>query len=274
MTPRTASIVLLAAVSVIGGCYEYRVKHDGWETFRSQIGGDPPGGPVSKKRNDGTAPAGTNSGWAILVETFEGGTRFRRASDLIRRLTNRYAVSELWLQDNEGKTKVYRGRYESLTDLEAQRALMQTRSIEEDGERPYEKVELVSLGGDGTRAATSHDLRTYSGQGFYTLQIGFYDEEYGPDFRDAAEAFAAEMRREGHRAFYYHGPSRSMVTVDLFTDADFDQDGPVRVYGSRMLGLQETFKFNLGNGRTIIETISDGKKTQKREQPSFVVKVP
>lgn len=268
------NLALVVTALGLAGCYEYRVKYDGWETFRSQIGGDK-AGEVNKQNSPGAAPADTQKGWAILVETFEGGNRFRRASDLIRRLTNRYAVTELWLQDDAGKTKVYRGRYDTLTDLDAQKTLMQMRALDDDGTKPYENVELVSLGGAETNRPTgSADLRAHSGQGFYTLQIGFYDEEYGPDFRDAAEQAAAALRMENHRAFYYHGPNRSMVTIDLFTDADFDQDGPVRVYGVRMLSLQEKFPNNLANGRTIVEKVGDGKKTEKRAQESFIVKVP
>ena len=269
--------LLLAAFVLMVGCYEYRVKYDGWETFRSQIGGDKPGdGSASKDRvAGGGAPTQQQSGWAIQVETFEGSSRFRRASDLIRRLTNRNAVTDLWFQDHQGKITVYRGRYDNLTDLDAQRALMQTRAIEDNGEKPFENVELISLGGGNqSQPLGSSDLRSYAGQGFYTLQIMFYDPDFGPDYRDAAEQAAATLRTEGNKAYFYHGPNRSMVTIDLFTDADFDQDGPVRVYGPRMLAVQEKFPNNLANGRTLLETISDGAKSEKRAQPSFVVKVP
>jgi len=267
---------LLTALLCTCGCYEYRVKYDGWETFRSQIGGDKPG--AVAKNSDGSNSAAISEqrgGWAIQVESFEGGNRFRRASDLIRNLTNRNAVTDLWFQDHEGKTTVYRGRYETLTDLDAQKALMQTRAIEEDGSKPYENVELISLGGaSGGQPTGSADLRNHRGQGYYTLQIGFYDPEFGPDFRDAAEKAVATLRQEGHKAYYYHGPNRSMMTIDLFSDADFDQDGPVRVYGPRMLAIQEKFPNNLSNGLTLVETVSDGAKSEKRAQPSFVVKVP
>jgi len=149
---------LLTALLCTCGCYEYRVKYDGWETFRSQIGGDKPG--AVAKNSDGSNSAAISEqrgGWAIQVESFEGGNRFRRASDLIRNLTNRNAVTDLWFQDHEGKTTVYRGRYETLTDLDAQKALMQTRAIEEDTivwsapfalNANYTKLTLVaSLGG-------------------------------------------------------------------------------------------------------------------------------
>ncbi len=267
--------LLLTAFAAMAGCYEYRVKYDGWETFRSQIGADKPGGNSTKDPlASGAIPANPRAGWAIQLESFEGASRFRRASDLIRRLTHRNAVTDLWFQDHEGKTTVYRGRYDHLTDLEAQKALMQTRAIEDEGARPFENVQLISLGGEQSQPLGSADLRSHAGQGFYTLQIMFYDPDYGPDYRDAAEQAAATLRMDGNKAFYYHGPNRSMVTIELFTDADFDQDGPVRIYGPRMLAAQEKFPNNLANGLTMLETISDGRKAEKRPQPSFVVRVP
>lgn len=274
--PRGCSVfVSLFMVLGLAGCYEYRVKYDGWETFRNQVGADPAGGAVKKDPSAGAQPAAARGGWAILVETFDGASRYRKATDLVRRLSNRHAVTDLWIEEKDGKTKVFRGRYESLTDLEGQKVLLQTRAIEDDGEKPYEDVELVSLSDDrAQRTAGSSDLRVHSGQGFYTLQFGFYDDSYGPDFRDAAEQAIAALRAEGHRVFYYHGPNRSLLTADLFTEADFEQDGPVRVYGARMLALQERFPYNLANGRTILENIGEGPKKEKREQPSFIVKAP
>ncbi len=262
-------------LALMSGCYEYRVKYDGWETFRSQIGADRPHDVAKRSTTaSGAVPTSVRKGWAILVASFDGSSRYQKASALIRRLTNRYAVTDLWLEEQGGTTRVYRGRYDTLTDLEAQQALLQTRAIDEDGEKPYENVEMVALGGDETqRVSGSADLRAFSGQGFFSLQIGFYDDVYGPDFRDAAEQAAKALREEGHRAFYYHGPNRSMLTLDLFTDADFEQDGPVQVYGPRILSLQERFPNNLANGRTMMQTIGEGDKVEKRAQPSFVVKV-
>lgn len=266
-------IALLFAAAALAGCWETRIKHDGWATFRSQLG-DAQSKPGSVR--PGGTPYDVNdatSGWTIRLDTFEGVGRYRRATDLMRRLAGK--MTGLWLHEDGEKVNVFRGRYDNVTDLDAQRSLLESRALEEDGLRPYENVQLIALGVGGVpRTTTPLDLRQFSNQGLYTLQIGFYDDAYGDGFRDAAETAARELRDEGTQAFYYHGANRSMVTVELFTDADFEQDGTVRVYGPRMLQRQEQFKFNLGNGRTIVETINDGKKQEKRAQPSFIVKVP
>ena len=266
-------IALLLAAALLAGCWETRVTYDGWAHFRQQFG-DPPSQPNDRRGGPGAFQVSDpTSGWTIRLDSFEGPARYRRAADLMRSLAGK--LEGIWMHQDSEKVNVFRGRFENVTDLDAQSALLETRALTIDGVKPYEGVQLVSLGVDGQpRATTPLDLRQFSNQGLYTLQIGFYDDAYGTDFRDAAETAARELRDEGTQAFYYHGANRSMVTVELFSDADFEQDGPVRVYGPRMLQLQERFKYNLANGRTIVQKFNEGKKQQEVTQPSFIVKVP
>jgi hypothetical protein len=104
----------------------------------------------------------------------------------------------------------------------------------------------------------------------YSLQIGFYDDAFGPDFRQAAEQAAAALHQQGEQAYYYHGPNRSLVTIGLFTENDFVQQGPQRAYGPQIKQLQQRFPYNLANGLTQIQKI-DGRTIG--EQPSFIVRV-
>ena len=113
-----------------------------------------------------------------------------------------------------------------------------------------------------------HDLRNHPGA--YTLQIGFYDEQFGDQFRQAAQEAAQVLRNDGHEAYFYHGPHRSMVTVGLFTENDFVQDGVQSVYGPRIRELQQKHPYNLGNGRTLIQKVAG---ENLGEQPSFIVRV-
>lgn len=269
--PLTAA--LMVAVAALAGCYEYRVKYDGWETVRAQLGDRPNTHNDPDRFPDRTDAA---EGFAVLITTFEGASRYHSASAAMRRLVRSHRIGDAWMREVSGKVHVYRGRYPRQTDLDAQQSLTQVRAIEEDGLKPYADAQLVSLGQSATvaRPQDDLDLQRHSGQGYYTLQVAFYDEAYGPDFRDAAEQYARDLRGRNQRAFYFHGPNRSMVTIELFTDADFEQAGAVRDYGPRILELQEKFPNNLGNGRTVIESYREGKKTEKRNQPSFLVRAP
>lgn len=122
---------------------------------------------------------------------------------------------------------------------------------------------------DDPTAVSAYDLRTHTGM--YTLQIGFYDQDYGPDFRQAAEQAVSALRLQGEEAYYYHGPHRSMVTLGLFTDAHFVQRGPVSAYGPEIEAIQKKYPYNLANGRTLVQKI-DGQDIGQQE--SFLVRVP
>ena len=113
------------------------------------------------------------------------------------------------------------------------------------------------------------DLRPYSGM--QSLQIGYFDEQYGPDFRKTAEQVARSLRARGEEAYFYHGHFLSMVTIGLFTDADWVQKGQVSVYGPRILAVQERFPYNVGNSR---EALEEGSDAVEGAQESFLVRVP
>ncbi len=122
-----------------------------------------------------------------------------------------------------------------------------------------------------------YDLAQFAGHmGRYSLQIGFWDETYREgrgDFRRAAEEQVMKLRSEGVEAYLFHGPLRSMVTVQLFGEADLIRraDGSV-LPGPRVAELQERFPYNLANGQPFRLTIFG--KQQEDPQPSFVIEMP
>lgn len=266
--------LLAASFITLVGCVEYRVTYDHWAQFGEKFGDPKPANP-GQQANASNANK-KQEGWAILLESFEGAARFRRANDLVRRLITEQQLTGLWIREaGGGKVNVYRGRYKDIAEPRAQADLQEVRAISVDDSEflPYEDVELVSLSGDGRGGDIDPmDLRGYSG--YYTLQIGFYDSDYGNNFRDAAEKAVRALREEGEQAYYYHGVHRSMITVGLFTDSDFERDGAVHVYGPRILALQEVYPDNLGNGRQVIQTFREGKKVEQRAQRSSLVRVP
>ncbi len=82
------------------------------------------------------------------------------------------------------------------------------------------------------------------------------------------KAAVAAAPQDGELAFYYHGPTKSMVTVGLFGDRDYDPATDRR--SDRLLQTQRRFPNNMLNGRTIIERRIGGNRTQ----PSSLVMVP
>lgn len=250
---------LVTALLILPACYETQVVRSSWDTLRAD-----------QRKSAALDPSvNPGEGWAILLQTFEGSNRDKQASRLIDRLTLEVGMPDLWKADAKGKTNVYRGRYPDENSRAAKQDLRQTRLILFDGKRSFEHVDLVNLstGQASLRDGGAFDLRRYPGR--FTLQIGYYDEMF-PEFRKAAEKAAAELRAQGEEAYFYHGPTISLITIGLFDDSDLAQvDGKV-AYGPRIKEIQKRFPHNLGNGLTIVEKIR-GKKV--REQPSVLVKV-
>lgn len=248
----------------LAGCQtEQRVVRDGWAGLR-QIADkpQPQAGPSSL-----TDPA-AGQGWAVLLQQFTGPDRRQQAQELMDRIHQAGVAADLWSEDYQGVLKVYAGRFHGPQEPAAQQTLERVQRITLDESNPFASARLVPLMGQGRFITDPLDLKQYVG--YYTLQIGYYDAQFGKDFRQAAEDAARELREEGYEAYYYHGPFRSLVTVGLFTENDFVMKGNTQAYGPRIKTLQDKFPYNLGNGRTLIETVN-GKNLG--EQPSCLVRV-
>jgi hypothetical protein len=268
------SLILLIATTMLVGCYVERRRTNPWSDLEAiaerQQGGD---GWGNEDESLGERATRINA-WAILLEEFTGSNATAEAQQRMGYLQTQVRLTGLWLRTEHRRVSLYRGQYTNETLPEAQFDLEQVQKVEIDGERPYENALVVSLAGDGRTALTRWDLRLYPG--YYSLQIGVYDSQFGPNYKKAAEDFAESIRRTGKQAYYYHGPNRSMVTVGLFTDDDFELvegQGNIRVmsYGLAIRELQEQYPHNLLNGRTIIERRPNH---PEQTQASFLVRVP
>ena len=248
------------------GCVYTRVVKDGWAPLRALGGASSPS--PSKANRTPHGRLADRSSWAILIASFEGDRRQRQAERLIKRLRQEAHLPDLWLENGPDQTHVYRGRYSDPGGVDATEALRQTRMVQLGDTRPYTSASLIPLGPQARGGADPLDLRRHTGM--LSLQIGFYDDAFGRGYREAAQEAARELRAQGEEAYYYRGPHRSMVTIGLFTEDDFVQQGVQSVYGPRIKELQARFPYNLGNGRTLIEKIQ-GKHVG--EQPSFLVRV-
>ena len=282
-----AFVVLLGAA----GCVEERVVGSSWDRLAARMAdrglmvaiGDPDGARKAKRESlydrQGVAE---KPGWAILVKTFEGRKRAKDAEQFIEKLQQETNMPDLWSKEHKRTVYVYRGRYFDSEGFAARDELRQTRITQFEGERPFQKVELarvvqkrVELGKSGDVEVTAEmNLQRYVDQNFYSLQVGVYNDAFGKDYRRQAERCAGILRADGHKAFFFHKQYRSMVTVGLFTRGEaFVQvqiGGHLEdAYSPAVRELRETHRYNLLNGRTIIE-----KSGAKRigEQPSFLVR--
>ena len=225
------------------------------------------------------APAGD---WAILLRTFEGRGHARQADRFVRHLRQEANMTDLWTSTHEQQTYVYRGEFYNPEGFNAEDALRQTRMARLDQGRPFQDVAIARIvraavadaaGGVAANRAEM-DLLGHAGKDLYSLQVGVYDEDFGKDFREAAEEFARFLRAAGDQAFYCHKPHNSMVTVGLFThDQAFEAqrigDVTQDAYAPAIRQLQGKHPNNLLNGRTIVVT---EKGRPAGNQESFLVR--
>lgn len=256
-----------------GGCYtEEKVVRDPWANYRE----------LAERTNPTRSrKADRRTQWGVAMATFNTKDHRAKAGDALKAARQRLPESELHIAGGPEFSTLYYGRYTDPSDELAKRDLMRIRLTELDGARPYASAvitPIVGTGNDGLGTDSDFDLHRHPGA--YTLQIGYYDDAFGPDFRKAAEKAVAVLRGEGHEAYFYHGPNRSLITVSLFSEEDVLSDLGENRSGNKVVGfrysprvkaLQERFPYNLGNGLTLVEKRAG---QANRDQPSFIVQVP
>ena len=232
------------------------------EDFAEVFGGQDAAGPEG----------GARSPWAIVVGVYTGMGAFDRAQSAAGRLRESFGLTGARAEPRSNGAVVLVGGYDSPADDRAQRDLARLHEMEIDGATPFRTAFLAPQGGPVEGSFPKLNLanaRENHGDGAkYTLQVAVYESEDGREARRAAEEATQAFRRDGELAFYYHGPTKSMVTIGLFGDRDYDPQTGRR--SKELRDLQQRFPYNLLNGRTIIERRIGGKRTQ----PSTLVQVP
>ena len=258
------SIALLSA-----GCEMERrvVKRSAWDRMFMQT--EWYDGP--RDANDANASDPNNRGYAIELGRYSGAEAFHGVHGLMQTARRDAGLANLWYASTGRETTVYLGRFKDEDSREAKHALRQVREAEVDGEPLFKNAKIVKLTTARGDALDPRDLRTLKGRGLYTLQIGYYDTDYGPDFRRAAEVAVDVLRDQGKKAFYYHGPNRSMVLLNAWSRNEaFTLQGQVDRYSNAVRAVQENYPYNVPNGRSFTE---DDDPAFVASQKSFLVPI-
>lgn len=112
----------------------------------------------------------------------------------------------------------------------------------------------------------------------YSLQIGFYT---GPQRKQYAVDAVKKLRADGVKAFVFHGPSRSIVTVGEFGSTAVVRsrpDAPVSLSAEVLEFIRaggDAYRYNLRNGTIWKRVLTDEATGRPREaiQHSFLVAV-
>lgn len=228
-----------------------------------------------------TQPIG---GWSIVLSKL-GRSNMQRAQELLRVIQEQAGLREAFIESRSEGLVIAYGSY--LGREAAQKDLERVRKTQLLGTTPFESA-IVTPPASGELRGTNPawDLRTvkerYGKRAVYTLQIGLYGRsDYqtpkGEDlaqFRRAAEDAVRDLRSKGEIAFYYHAPARSMVTVGVFGEKDFDSTLRPPFQSPGLKAVRDRFPNNLLNGQGINETIRTESGRVTRMQSSQLVAIP
>lgn len=235
-------------------------------------GADRPG--RSANQASGESEPGAGGVWTILLGTYTDQNARERAERSLEIIRNQGGLRLAYMAERRDGYIVGYGSYQR-PDTEAARAdLARIRAVRGPGGRPFANAFFVprrmrASMGNMPQLNLQQARAAYGDAAKYTLQVAVYESEDRREAMRKAEQAAAQLRSEGERAFYYHGSSRSMVTIGVFDDDDFDPE--TGEMSPELMSLRERHPYNLLNGMGIKERGPGGRDAMQR---SALVQIP
>lgn len=229
--------------------------------------------------------------WSIVLVAFTGETQTEAATLGHAKVVNEAGLTATRIEKRDKATVIAYGRYDGPDDPRATEDLERLRTMRVGGQMPFAAALLSPPDPSHlTGSLPDLDLRNAKrlfgkDKALYTLQVAIYGRgdrspasaEEIAEFRATAERAAALLRRDGELAFYYHAPERSMVTIGVFGQQDYDPRNRAGIESIDLIMARERHPLNLLNGNGIYEKIpgskDDGPRS-RRLQPSQLVSIP
>jgi len=200
----------------------------------------------------GGAEAGEREGWGILLETFSGSGHVDRARQRRDQIAAGLGRQDIFVRVRSRGSVVVLGSYTGPKDPRAQRDLEAVQSFVVAGRRPYERSYLSPPPPPPTDWGDLPELNLLSAKrlagadALYTLQVAVFEGKSRERAKRGAERYALSLRQRGEMAFYYHGPTKSMVTLGIFGERAYDTQA--QQVSLEVQSLQRRFPLNLLNG--------------------------
>ncbi len=229
--------------------------------------------------------------WSIVIVAFVGEGQAESAQLGLHKVQTEAGLAAAYVEKRDKATVIAYGQYGSPDQADAQADLERIRTMRVDGATPFAGAlltppSLEHLGGSLPELDLRNARKLFGkDKALYTLQVAIYgrpdrapaSESEVAEFRKAAEDAAVLLRRDGELAFYYHAPERSMVTVGVYGQEDYDPLNRPGYQSYPLVQTRERHPLNLLNGQGIRERIpgarGDSEKAY-RLQPSMLVGVP
>jgi hypothetical protein len=213
--------------------------------------------------------ASAERAWSIVLATFDGASARSDAERALSFVRSEGGFPGAFIERREGGAAILTGRYEGPDDPDARRDLASVRSQPAFARAFLARRQIGAPLGGMPNLNLLRAKEGYGDRAQYTLQVAVYESDDRSERMRAAEQAAAALRREGETAFYYHGATRSMVTVGVFSDEDFDPSTGVE--SAALRDARRRHPYNLLNGRGIRERGPDGREALQR---SALVQIP
>ena len=229
----------------------------------------------------GDASASVARGWAVVIAAFRGEDRESAAAKALAQVRSEGGIPEAYAARRREATVIAVGDFASPDDDRAKQELSRIQKLEINGNRPFASAMLAppldfKMVGSMPQYNLVKAKQLFGAQALYTLQVAAYGrldldrptEKDLVEARAAAEQAAANLRQEGEQAWYYHGPSMSMVCVGTFDQTDFDPQLP-NLKSTKLRETQKRHPYNLYNGAGL-KVKHKGERTQTMQASSLV----
>lgn len=222
----------------------------------------------------GNDRAAESPGWSVLLERFEGPDAQRRAAVRVNQLAPEFGPG-LRVRAVDGGAVIVLGSHADPGSPAAQEDADRVQAFTlPSGVRPFARAFMIpppfDYEGGNPRFNLANAAAASTVPVKYTLQIEQYDATDRALRARLAEERVLALRRQGERAFYFHGPRLSVVTIGLFGDADYDAD--MDRPSERLVQLKERYERMLLNGRPF--RVGSNLTEQTPWQESVLVRVP
>lgn len=261
-----------AAKPQVGSPDKKSMKDEGKELF-----GQPGAG-------KGDSASGDAQGWAVVIAAFRGEDREQAAAKALAKVRSEGGIPEAYSARRREAVVIAVGDFPAPDDERAKAELARIQKLEINGTKPFASAMLAppldfKMAGSMPQFNLAKAKQLFGEQALYTLQVAAYGrldierptEKDLVETRAAAENAVAKLREEGEQAWYYHGPSMSMVCVGVFDQTDFDPQVP-NFKSAKLRETQKRHPYNLYNGAGL-RVKRKGERGQSM-QPSSLVEIP
>jgi hypothetical protein len=167
--------------------------------------------------------------WSLYCTSLAGPDRIAKMTQMKAYLLAKSPFKDWYVVHNEQQSTLFYGFYSSIEkgDRDGARAHADRTKIagwaDETGDHPFASCFFTPITFFISPAPAEWDLANAPARAYWSVQIAAFKDN--PERKQAAVQMVQELRNKGVDAYYYHGPSMSLVCIGTWpADAVKQQD--------------------------------------------------